>query len=365
MALDTPAVAGLMMAKPTKENAILVRSPNWVGDAVMALPFFDALRRAAPDATISCLCPAGIAPLYRDVPTIDRVLILDELYGPRGRKSVLYNGRRMRPGMFRTAFILPTSFGSALMMWHAWIPERIGYSSEGRRLLLSKAKPYKKDGKRPHRVEGYLELLRLQYPDADINPVFYYTPGENAQIRATETLEDYSLEDSKTILAMAPAAAQANKMWMQGRFAEIARRWCETTGGHVMLLGSPGDRQLCDQVLMLSKCDDVVNLAGESDLPTAGELVRRSAAFVGNDSGLAHLAAAVKANAVVLSGPGDPEEVGPYSNVAITIKHPLFCAPCYKNECWRTDKPIECLTEIDTDQVWTALQRFIPDTEAS
>lgn len=353
-----------MKAKQTKSNAILVRSPNWVGDAVMAIPFFNALRRAAPEATISCLCPAGIAPLYRDIPSIDRVLIIDELFGRSGMKTILYNARRMRPGLFRTAFILPTSFGSALMMWHAWIPERIGYSSEGRRLLLSKAKSYGANGKRPHRVEGYLQLLRLKYPKASIDAPLEYTPGEKARAKAAQIFDHYSLGESPAVLTMAPAAAQVNKMWMQGRFAEIARRWCASTEGHVLLLGAPGDRPLCDQVLMLSKTEQVINLAGETDLPTAGELMRRTAAFVGNDSGLAHLAAAVGAKAVVLSGPGDPAEVGPYTKTAVTIKHPLFCSPCYKNECWRTDKPVECLTEIEADEVWAALEHSIPDPES-
>ena len=99
------------MSHPTNASAIIVRSPNWVGDAVMALPFFEALRNAAPRATIWCLCPAGIAPLYRDVPAIDRVIVLDESFGHSGIKTVLYNARRLRSGMFVYVFIMRVLFG--------------------------------------------------------------------------------------------------------------------------------------------------------------------------------------------------------------------------------------------------------------
>jgi ADP-heptose:LPS heptosyltransferase len=81
-------------------------------------------------------------------------------------------------------------------------------------------------------------------------------------------------------------------------------------------------------------------------------MLSRATIFAGNDSGLAHLAAAVGLPVVVVSGPGDPTEVAPFTRDAITVKRPLFCSPCYKNECWRTDRPLECLTTIEPDEVW-------------
>jgi len=333
-------------------DSIFVRAPNWVGDAIMALPFFEALRATVPGAFVTCLSRASTVSVYRDIAAIDHVMQWDDTYGYSGFRAIAHNARRLRKGMFRTGFSLPNSHGAAWLMWHAWIPERIGYSTDARRMWLTRSLPHEANGKRPHRVDAYLKLLSLKFPEREFTPRLHYTPGPKAVAAADELLHRYDRLGATPVLTMAPAAAQPNKMWMQGRFAEIAARWIRETDGYVFLLGGNDDRQLCDQVLLLAKSGRVQNFAGECKLATSGEIIRRSNVFVGNDSGLGHLATAVGCRAIVLSGPGDPTEVAPYGSRATTIKHPLFCSPCYKNTCWRTDKPIECLTEITVDEVW-------------
>src|SRR3990170_4571427 len=103
---------------------------------------------------------------------------------------------------------------------------------------------------------------------------------------------------------------------MINEFAAITARWIDRFHGHVFLVGSGADRARCDDVASLAARDNVHNLAGEGDLPVAAEIIRRAELFLGNDSGLAHLAAAVGTRPVVISGPGDPAEVAPYSSRA-------------------------------------------------
>ena len=95
-------------------------------------------------------------------------------------------------------------------------------------------------------------------------------------------------------------------------------------------------------------------VAGAGPLLFTAEIIRRSAVFIGNDSGLAHVAAAVGTPTVVLSGPGDPTEVAPYTDKAVTIAKTIFCKPCYKNYCWRKDRPLECLELIEVDEAYAA-----------
>ena len=357
MALDTQTVAGLSTIDPTIWKRIAVRAPNWVGDAVMALPFFAALHRLAADADIVCLCKANVAALYRDVSTVDRVIELDQSRGPSGGAFARANARQLRREALDAAFCLPTSFGSALMLWLARVPRRYGHAAEGRGVLLSKSLPYRPNGRRPHRTDGYLTLLGLVFPDAERSEKLEYRPGERAVLETDRLWTEHEIGERGPVLAIAPSAAQPNKMWMSDRFASIAVRWHEQTKGAVILLGGPADRPTCEQVRDHSG-EYALNLAGHGDLTVAGELIRRAAVFVGNDSGLAHLAAAVGTRTVVISGPGDPAEVAPYSPLAHTIKHPLFCSPCYKNTCWRKDKPLECLTEVSVDTVWQHVEQF-------
>jgi heptosyltransferase-2 len=331
----------------------LVRGPNWVGDAVMSLPFFASLRRnAGPDAVVACLCCPTLAPLFRDVPEINEVIELDESAGRSGWRFIRQNAQRLHQLQFDTAFCLPTSFGSALMLRLARIPHRLGHAAEGRRFLLTHSLPYGRNGRRPHRAEGFLRLLGLFWPDPILERSLHFNPDDTAKSRVDALFRETTGALNLPALAIAPGAAQPNKMWMAQHFAVIAARWVDQFHGNVFLVGSDSDRERCQEVANLAAQDAIRNLAGAGDLPVAAEIIRRAAVFLGNDSGLAHLAAAVGTPPVVISGPGDPTEVAPFSPLAVTVRHPVFCSPCYKNSCWRKDRPLECLTEIGIEDVW-------------
>lgn len=331
---------------------IIVRTPNWVGDAVMSFPFLASLRATFPSARITCLARPRLTSLFADLSHVDDVIAWDESSGRHGLASVRANAKNLRPRNFDTAISLPASFGSALMFWLAGIPVRVGHAAEGRRLLLTASVPFGRNGRRPHRTEGYLQLLSLLTPNPVLHRQLAYAPGQEARERAHSLWTQIPSPPATPVLALAPQAAQPNKMWLPERFAGIARRWIDATGGSVILTGGPEDREPCAALLADIQRPSAVNFAGSGDLPTTAALIARCDFLCGNDSGLVHLAAAVGIPVVVISGPGDPAEVAPFTPNAITVKHPLFCSPCYKNTCWRKDIPIECLTSIGIDEVW-------------
>lgn len=334
---------------------ILVRSPNWVGDAVMSLPFFASLKKNAPDATVVCLTRQHLVPLFGNVAGVDHVISLDETIGRHGWRTIRRNAAILRRDKYDLAFCLPPSFGAALMLWLARIPRRIGHGSEGRRVFLTGSIPYGRNGSRPHRTDGYLALLDLVWPNAHSRCALQYHPGQEAQKVADELWNQFSLGSATHILAIGPGAAQSNKLWPAERFAEIAQRWVVSLGGTVIVVGAASEQAVCAAVASGVGEAGVFNLAGAGNLAVAAELIRRADFFVGNDSGLSHLAAAVGTPTVVISGPGDPTEVAPYSPLAVTVKRPLFCSPCYSNVCWRRDKPLECLDLVTVDDVWHAV----------
>jgi lipopolysaccharide heptosyltransferase II len=320
----------------------------------MSLPFFASLKKNAPDATIVCLTRQHLVPLFACAEGVDRVLPLDETAGRSGWRSQWRNATILRREKFDLGFCLPPSFGSALMLWLARIPRRVGHAADGRRFLLTDSLPYGRNGSRPHRTDGYQALLDLVWPNPVRERDLRYVPGEAAQHAVDGLWERSGLDQAARILAIGPGAAQPNKLWPSERFAEVARRWIATPGGTVIIVGAAGEQTICAAVAQAARERNVFNFNGAGDLTIAAEIIRRAHLFVGNDSGLSHLAAAVGTPTVVISGPGDPGEVAPYSPYALTVKKPLFCSPCYRNVCWRRDKPLECQDLVNVDDVWEA-----------
>ena len=385
---------------------ILVRAPNWVGDAVMATPFFGSLRRTFPEAAITCLCRPLVADIFRYNPDINHVRELDETFGRSGWKAIRANAARLKGEPFDLAISLPNSLSSALIFFFARIPERVGYRGDWRRIMLTRSMTFPKKGDRPHRVESYLRLLDLVAEPVHDRKLRLVIDGQSATA-VDETLRALNLLPPTRFVALAPGAAQPNKMWMPDRFAALAQRLLNDGLG-VVLVGGPNERELCERVAGIPKAscgasdscgpdlgqgfkentgqsdtasmtkvmeapnsdhalpthsNRIVNLAGAGPLLFTAEIIRRSAAFIGNDSGLAHVAAAVGTPVVVLSGPGDPTEVVPYSERAVTIAKTLFCKPCYRNYCWRKDKPLECLELIEVEEVYAASESITCTSE--
>ncbi|MEW5701750.1 MAG: lipopolysaccharide heptosyltransferase II [Candidatus Zixiibacteriota bacterium] len=336
-------------------QSILARSPNWVGDAVMSLPFFASLKKNAPDANVVCLTRSHLVPLYADAEGVDRVIILDESAGRSGLRSQWRNAGALRRERFDMVFCLPPSFGSALMLWMARINERVGHAADGRRWLLTRSLPYGRNGHRPHRTDGYLALLDLIWPGSEKVRALSFRAGKHVQDRVSRLWQQSGPVDFELVLAVGPGAAQPNKLWPDERFAALARRWIESTGGAVVLVGGPAERELCTRVARAVDKPAVFDFSGVGDLAFSAEIIRRSDMCVANDSGLSHLAAAVGTPTVVISGPGDPAEVAPYTPIAVTVKKPVFCSPCYRNDCWRRDLPLECQMLVTVDDVWNAL----------
>jgi ADP-heptose:LPS heptosyltransferase len=229
--------------------------------------------------------------------------------------------------------------------------------------LLTGSLPFPEKGKRPHRVECYLELLRLAVTAPIFDKTLSLTIPAEITVGVTGVMAERGADQSLPYVAMAPGAAQPNKMWIPERFAELARRLLDDNTP-VVLVGGPAERELAVRVVELSGRDDIVNLVGTGSLLHTAEIIRRAAVFVGNDSGLAHVAAAVDTRSVILSGPGDQTEVAPYSDKAVTIAKEVFCKPCYKNYCWRQDKPLECLELIAVDEVFTEVSHQLMERQS-
>src|ERR1700692_1598734 len=140
---------------------ILVRAPNWVGDAVMAIPALESIRRTHARDEICVLARPVVAELFSGQPFANRILTYDyrgRHGGWLGREKLV---AELRKEKFDDAVLLQNAFEAAWLAWRAGIPERIAYARDGRRPLLTKAIPVPQEGEIPkHESLYYLELLR-------------------------------------------------------------------------------------------------------------------------------------------------------------------------------------------------------------
>jgi heptosyltransferase-2 len=346
-AAETLAVAPLeltlkhaMTSEPTR---IVVRAPNPLGDAVMAIPAMAALRSAFQQATLLLAAAPSIAPLFHEWTPVapDEVLTLD-------RAS---EARTLGDAAADVAILLPNSFRTAWECRRARIRERWGYRAHGRSLLLTRAVPPPRG--RRHQSEYYLHLVRaLGFEAPAILPRVEI--GAPTRERVEGLLLRANVDRSAPLVGMAPGAAYGHaKRWPPARVAELAGR-LTARGAVVVLVGAAGDRDAGREIeSSLPSGARVVNLIGRTDLRLFAGLLAACHAFVSNDSGAMHLAAAAGVPVAAIFGPTDERVTAPLGDHDV-ISHQVFCRPCMLRDC-----PIDhrCMRGISVETVFEAVSR--------
>jgi heptosyltransferase II len=358
---------------PSATESILVRSVNWLGDAVMSTPALIRLRQARPKARLTLLSPEKLAGLWQGQPFVDEVLTFSL------SENVWQIGRRLRERKFTTGLVLPNSIRSALEIWLAGIPNRIGVARAGRSLLLTQTVPPRAGAmemrKRPvgeirqrikstdeptpypataHHVHHYLHLAAaLGASPEPIAPRIEVGEGEMEEVRGKFGLARAA---RRPWFGLCPGAEYgAAKRWPAERFVEAARTLQEKTQCQWIVFGGAGDRALAETIV-----GDIARLTGETPLNLAGQTSLRELAaalkicdlVLTNDTGPMHLAAAVGASVAAIFGSTSPELTGPtFSPRAQVVRCHAPCSPCFRREC-----PIDlrCLRGIQTEQVVAA-----------
>lgn len=332
--------------QPREVRRLLVRPPNWLGDAVMSLPVLQGLKRRFPDAALTVLAVPRVAPLFMHHPLVQEVLELTP--GFRGWSSLL----TLR-GRFDLAVALPNSFAAALGLLVAGARVRAGYGADGRSVLLNLA-VYGQEALSPvHLVYYYLGVLRAfgELTDEDlIPPRLYLTPADKAHGAAL-------LGQGGPWVGLAPGAAYGPaKRWPAVRFAEAARELAREAGVQPVILGGPGEAEAGAEVEARAGVP-VVNLAGRTTLRQALGVLSHLSVLITNDSGLMHAAAALGVPVVAIFGSTDPAVTGPVSHRAIILQHPRECSPCLKRTCDEQD--YQCLTAVSVAEVTAAARLWL------
>ncbi len=309
----------------------LLIAPQWIGDAVMSEPLLARLAARGERVTVAAL--PWVAPVYRAMPTVDAVEELPFAHGRLDWSARRALGRRWR-GRFDRAYVLPNSLKAALLPWFAGVPLRIGYHGEGRYGLLNQRLP--NPGGRPPMVAFYSGLAgAVSTPDAAARPRLSFPERKLDAVAASAGVA------RGAFFAFAPGAEYGPaKCWPAAHYAELAVLLHERHAQPVLLLGSPKEKALCDEVAALANArrpGACRVLAGTLDLIDAMALIGAARGVASNDSGMMHVAAAFGVPQVAFYGSTSPLHTPPLNARAQVLwlkdELALDCAPCFERVC--------------------------------
>lgn len=341
-------ILGKFRLEPAGVRNILLRAPNWVGDAIMGLPVISGLARVFPQAGITMLAAPRVAPLFQAHPQVAETVV----YPPGREKWRLLWGLR---GRFDLGVALPNSLASALDLWMAGTRERVGYNTDGRRLFLTAALDGRESLRGLHTVYYLLGVLRAFGGLTQFTPPSLYLTAEEVA-QAHSLLQGSAAERRGPWVALSPGAAYGPaKRWPPECFAALGARLQADLGARLVLLGGPEDRAAAAAVAhrLAGACLD---LTGRTTLRQALALLSQVQLLVANDSGLMHAAAALGTPVVAIFGSTDPHATSPFTEKVTVIYHALPCSPCLKRTC---DLGYPCLTDISVQEVFEAAKGWV------
>ncbi len=357
---------------------ILVRGVNWLGDAVMTTPALLRLREKFPAAHIALLCPEKLVDLWRHHPAVDETISF------AAGEGVFAIGKKLRAGNFDLAVVLPNSPRSALEVFFANIPQRLGYARPWRNFFLTQAVGARAEAvKMRKRTVAEIQRLVAQNPESRIqNPeiensahqIFEYlqltaTLGASPEPLApqlavtpeeiTAALKKFGLEKTAApIFGLNPGAEYGPaKRWPVENFIAAAKKIQSRTNCTWLLFGGKSDMAITNQIAsqLPTSNSHLLNLAGQTSLRELMALLKLCRVLLTNDTGPMHVAAALGTPVVVPFGSTSPELTGP--GLPGDARHRLLksaapCSPCFLREC-----PIDfrCMNGIKVETVVAAV----------
>ena len=348
---------------PENPEKILVRSTNWIGDAVMTTPALKSLRLAYPHSEITMLVYPWVSDIFRYSPRVDHIMLYDKRERHHGLAGLWRLSQELKQKHFDCAVLFQNAFEAALLSFLARIPARGGYATDCRSLLLTHPVEKAPNIVIKHEVFYYQRILRgLGIPTGE-NELEVFLPNfaiDAAKARLTQLLGER--RSGMKIIGFNPGAAFGPaKRWPPERYAKLAQLLGKSQETHMLLFGSAADQPTTAEIVAhVGKKARLIDLAGRTRLIEAMALIGECDAFVTNDSGLMHVAAALHTPLVALFGSTNHVATGPWSASAKVVRKSLPCSPCKKKQC--PLKHFRCMKMITPEEVLAALESLLHES---
>ena len=376
-------------------DRILVVLPNWFGETLFATPFLKALRAQRPQAFIATLGRPQCRAVLQHHPSVNELLDYDE----RGRHRTWLGSwrlaRSLRALQFDTAFLLRNSMSRTWLMCLAGIPTRVGFDNPKSGWLLTRRAVSRQP---THKALSYVPLLEAAglsavplhglvapgRPDCSLSGSipehaphvlahgrtmgvspqglhYEYHVSEAERREASAWVAARRWSDGHPMIVLHPGANWPHKRWAVGRFAALGDRLAETLGAHIVITGAAEDLPSASSIIEGMRHPATL-VAGQTTVRQLGALLEQAHLVVSNDTGILHMAAALRRPLVALYGPTSPALTGPLgdSRRMIVLHHPDCCPriPCYAPE----DPPHRGMDSITVDEVFNAAAELLKET---
>ncbi len=338
---------------------VLVIGPSWVGDMVMSQSLYKTLKQQNPDSDLHVLAPAWCRPILSRMPEVDKTIDMPLGHGILDLKTRYKMGLSLRNEMYTHAYVLPNSAKSALIPLFANIPNRTGWKGEFRYGLINDLRTNKKVFQ--FMVERYVALaFDKQSMESIVKLDNCPVPELSIDITSQRNVMNrLYLDSTRPIFGICPGAEFGPaKRWPHRYYAEVAKHIIEN-GGQVWTFGSAKDREVTQSIrntLSSPLQEFCFDLAGETSLVEAVDLLAMCKAVITNDSGLMHVSASVGAHVIAIYGSSSPSYTPPLTKKLDILNTDISCRPCFKRECPLGH--LECLTKLSPEQVIKKLDKL-------
>jgi lipopolysaccharide heptosyltransferase II len=335
---------------------VLVVRLRSIGDTVLATPSLLALRRFLPDAQIDVLLESWVAPVLEGFDALDNIITVERGANTMERARV---ASRLRSARYDVAYNLHGGTTATLLMRAAGAKHRVGYSSYQYSRLLNHAAPPANEiwgTIKAHSVEQQLALLGWTGVPVSDRPATRLAVTKKATLNIAERLRAARVDEAKPLALIHPAAAFDTKQWATENFARVAED-LSTRGFTCVAIAAPNESGVVAALIESSRAR--INAFTDLSLPEVTALAARSRLFVGNDSGIAHIAAAVSTPSVVIFGSSNVAHWRPWTLApSEVVREELPCQPCPGYTCAEFDAP-ECIRRVPVGRVVAAIDRVL------
>lgn len=340
----------------TESLKILLRLPNWLGDAVMASPAFEMLKEHFPNAKFGIIGSEASCGIFSRDLRIEKIFVDSTKISHLGHKNSIKNRIIATKkfaneiGYYDIAIDFTNHFFSALLLYFTKAKMRIGYAKNGRGILLNKKVKFKRN---IHQVASYLNLVNEICGKKLIDSSDCKDLVESHPLLLTSHNIKGFKSHNKLHIGINPGAAYGSaKRWEEKYFIEIILYFLEN-GYEVFIFGN----EQFDLPQSITQNPHFTNLINKTSITDLLDYIAVMDIFISNDSGPSHIAAAFKIPLIVLFGPTSAKETSPWCKNAIILDKHLPCAPCKKREC--PLKHHNCMKLITPDEVIECVHKML------
>ena len=345
---------GTDIPRESWRNGLVVRMPNHLGDAVMALPALLSLSRLVPEnCGLFVVAPEMFRNFYAAIPQVGVFLGLEKAHANWSWREIR-ELKKLRAGV---GVFFNNSPRDVIAMRLAGVRKLYGAAARGRSILLTRGFKLRRQqipGVRAeeHLCSRYLAIaMALGAPpwNGELPEFSFMRSGDDAKERIRAWCEHPKM------LLLGPGAAYGDaKCYDSGNYNAIARWWIER-GGVVVVAGGKSEVDTGAAVCAGLPAEKCVNMCGQTDLQELMLLIRFSRFMICNDSGIMHLGAALNREGIAVFGSTDPTATGPISGNWQCISDRTECSPCFRHVCPAGHK--ECMKRVKVDVIIEELQK--------